>query len=84
MRTACEERFVSKRRSTGGFGMAIFLGVGACGLAPAAETDNATDQLQEVIVTAQRHEESLQKASLTIQVIGPDQVRQAGSPMSPI
>ncbi len=32
-----------------------------------ADIDAGSDQLQEVIVTAQRHEESLQKASLTIQ-----------------
>jgi iron complex outermembrane receptor protein len=78
MRAGCERRFVSKQRWTGGLETAILLWAGSCGLAQAAEADNAADQLQEVIVTAQRHEENLQKASLTIQVIGDDQVQKAG------
>jgi iron complex outermembrane recepter protein len=44
--------------------------------APAVTSSDAG--LQEIIVTAERHEESAQKAPLTIQVLGADQVKQSG------
>ena len=46
------------------------------GDARAAEA--TSEPLQEVVVTAERREETLQKASLTIQVLGQDQVQQSG------
>lgn len=58
--------------------MVSLLGATPYAIGQAVDADNTMDQLQEVIVTAQRHEENLQKAALTIQVIGSDQVNQAG------
>jgi iron complex outermembrane receptor protein len=43
---------------------------------PASTSSDAG--LQEIIVTAERHEESAQKAPLTIQVLSADQVKQSG------
>ena len=47
--------------------------------APATSTGAAdSGGLQEIVVTAERHEESVQKAPLTIQVIGADSLKESG------
>ncbi|MGC3982913.1 MAG: TonB-dependent receptor [Steroidobacteraceae bacterium] len=49
------------------------------GFAPAmAQTDTASLQLEEVIVTAEKRETNLQKTSISIQVTSGDQLRQEG------
>src|SRR5262245_15255584 len=47
------------------------------GVAAAAESAG-TEPLEEVIVTAERHEQTLQKASLTIQVLNTEDVARGG------
>ena len=44
----------------------------------AAAAEAGDEPLQEVIVTAERREENLQKASLTIQVLGSGEIQRAG------
>jgi iron complex outermembrane receptor protein len=46
--------------------------------AASGPTTAQTATIEEVVVTAERHETSVQKAPLTIQVIGADQVRRGG------
>ena len=45
---------------------------------PAAAADAATGQLEEVVVTAQKRTEDLQKASLALDALNPEQIADQG------